>query len=148
MNHILLKKTFDDFSFLEGEIITFNRFTIEGKLHKGYFDEAPSRTFSYWRELRDYCLFLIKGQHTPLSFRLVFALSPQMTEDFLSTYAPSFSQESISGLYLNFRFDGTTLCCVTGTTLSTFSMDKSIEQGFDVYATSFFRQNQIASEEL
>ena len=32
MSHLLLKDTFDHFSFIEGEITTFNTFTIDGKM--------------------------------------------------------------------------------------------------------------------
>ena len=35
MSHLLLKDTFDHFSFIEGEITTFNTFTIDGFLKKG-----------------------------------------------------------------------------------------------------------------
>ena len=32
MSHLLLKETFDNFSFIEGEIITFNTFRIDGNI--------------------------------------------------------------------------------------------------------------------
>ena len=34
MSHLLLKSTFDDFSFIEGEITTFNKFTFDGYIQK------------------------------------------------------------------------------------------------------------------
>ena len=40
MSHLLLKDTFDRFSFIESEITTFNKFTIDGYLHKDFYDEA------------------------------------------------------------------------------------------------------------
>ena len=46
MSHLLLKDTFDKFSFIEGEITTFNTFTIDGFLHKEFFDEKPERSYS------------------------------------------------------------------------------------------------------
>ena len=39
MSHLLLKDTFDNFSFIEGEITTFNKFTISGFLQEDFFDE-------------------------------------------------------------------------------------------------------------
>ena len=41
MSHLLLKDTFDQFSFIEGEITTFNKFTIDGYLQKDFFEEKP-----------------------------------------------------------------------------------------------------------
>ena len=60
MSHLLLKDTFDRFSFFEGEITTFNKFTMDGFLHKDFFDEEPEYTYSYWKELREYCFSIIK----------------------------------------------------------------------------------------
>ena len=38
MSHLLLKETFDNFSFIEGEIITFNTFRIDGYMQKDFFN--------------------------------------------------------------------------------------------------------------
>ena len=38
MSHLLLKDTFDSFCFIEGEIVTFNTFTIDGFIHREFFD--------------------------------------------------------------------------------------------------------------
>ena len=46
MSHLLLKDTFDNFSFIEGEITTFNKFTISGFLQEDFFDEKPEETYS------------------------------------------------------------------------------------------------------
>ena len=40
MSHLLLKPTFDTFSLIEGEVTTFNRFQVDGRIHKDFFDEA------------------------------------------------------------------------------------------------------------
>ena len=34
MAELLLQKTFDDFLFIEGEITTFNKFSIDGFIHQ------------------------------------------------------------------------------------------------------------------
>ena len=39
MAHLLLKETFYQFSFIEGEITTFNKFTLDGFLQKDFFDD-------------------------------------------------------------------------------------------------------------
>ena len=50
MSHLLLKDTFDNFSFIEGEITTFNKFTISGFLQEDFFDEKPEETYSRWNK--------------------------------------------------------------------------------------------------
>ena len=44
MSHLLLKPTFDTFSLIEGEVTTFNRFQVDGRIHKDFFDEAFERS--------------------------------------------------------------------------------------------------------
>ena len=38
MNQLLIGQTFDDFSLVEASITTFCSFTIDGKLHRDFFD--------------------------------------------------------------------------------------------------------------
>ena len=53
MSHLLLKETFDNFSFIEGEIITFNTFRIDGYIQKDFFDsEEEIPEYSLWKNLR------------------------------------------------------------------------------------------------
>ena len=40
MSQLLMTETFDRFSFIEGEIVTFNTFKLDGYLQKDFFD-AP-----------------------------------------------------------------------------------------------------------
>lgn len=56
MSHLLLKETFDNFSFIEGEIITFNIFRIDGYIQKDFFDsEEEISEYSLWKNLREFC---------------------------------------------------------------------------------------------
>ena len=41
MSHLLLSDTFDHFSFIEGEIVTFNTFRIDGFIQKDFL--TPER---------------------------------------------------------------------------------------------------------
>ena len=38
MNQLLIGDTFDSFSLVEASITTFSNFTIDGKIHKDFFD--------------------------------------------------------------------------------------------------------------
>ena len=69
MSHLLLKPTFDEFSLIEGEITTFNKFSFDGYIHKDFYEEALENEFSYWKDLREFCFSIIKGKRTPLNFK-------------------------------------------------------------------------------
>ena len=61
MSSLLLSEAFDQFSFIEGEITTFGKFTMDGYLQKDFFEEPPRQTYALWRDLRPYC-FSHKGK--------------------------------------------------------------------------------------
>lgn len=147
MSHLLLKNTFDQFAFIEGEITTFNKFTIDGYLHKDFFDEKPEQDYSCWKDLREYCFGIIRGKRTPLNFKIILSLAPENFKTFLADHQlAAFKPEEITGLYLNFHYDGTVLQCITGISMNTFSMDKALEKEWDAYAAEFFSKNGIERE--
>lgn len=131
MSHLLLKPTFHHFSFIEGDVTTFNKFHIDGRIHKDFFDEDPGLEFSLWKNVQEYFLSVIRGKRTPLSFKLVLSLPCAEFPAFLSSSALSFRPDEIQGLYINFHYSENQLRCVTGTSMKSFTMDKSLEQEWD-----------------
>lgn len=149
MSHLLLSETFDNFLFIEGEIITFNTFTIDGFNQNQFFSEEESvLEFSFWKHVKDYCFSIIKGKKTPLSFKFIFSLSPSNIARLIEQNHLDFQPDQVQGLYLNLRYDGNMLQCITGTSLKTFSMDKSLEQAWDSMVQKFFSQKNIAYEAI
>ena len=155
MGKLLLQDTFDSFSFIEGSITTFSTFTINGYLKKDFYNSdekelqsLENRTHVTWGEIRDYCYHIIKGKNSPLNFRFVLAFSAQNTITLLQRELPHMSIDQIQGLYLNFQFDKGKLECITGTSMKTFSMDKSLEHTWDDIAMKYFKQKQIFFEKL
>lgn len=148
MKHLLLMETFDHFLFIESEITTFNKFSINGYLQKDFFEgeEKPALEFAFWNQVREFCFSIIKGKQTPLNFKIIFSLSPENIARLISQYQLDFHPENVQGLYLNIRFDGNALQCITGTSLKTFSMDKSLEQAWDKMVQRFFTQKGIDFE--
>jgi hypothetical protein len=149
MAHLLLKETFDAFSFIEGEITTFNTFSIDGYLQKEFFDEAPERNYSYWKEVREFCWNIIRGKRTPLHFKIVLSLDAAAFAQFLNERQITVcTPEEIQGLYLNFRYHENVLQCVTGISMKSFTMDKTLEHEWDAYVTEFFKTHGIEAESV
>lgn len=148
MSKLLLSETFDSFLFMEGEIVTFNTFSMHGRLQKDFFDKdmVPDRTYSLWKEVREYCFSLIRGKRTPLRFKFVFGLAESNIEKLLKQQQLSFTLNDVQGLYLNISYDGTALKCVTGTSMNLFTMDKSLEEAWDKMVKKFFAQKEIRFE--
>ena len=150
MAKLLLSETFDLFYFIEGEITTFGTFTMDGYLKKDFFDsdEEPARDYALWKDMREYCFSLIKGKRTPLGFKFVLGLSDSNIEKLLMQQGLDFKAQDVRGLYLNLKYDGTKLQCITGTAMNLFTMDKSLEQAWDKMIQKFFTQKEIKYELL
>lgn len=150
MSRLLLSDTFDSFLFIEGEIVTFSTFSIDGFLKKDFFekDMAPSRTYTLWKDIREYAFSIIKGKRTPLSFQFVLGLSEMNIERLLQQQQLTFQPHDVQGLYLNLKYDGQNLTCVTGTSMKLFTLDKSLEEAWDQMVQRFFLKKEISAEVL
>ena len=142
--HTCFSKKHSTNSFIEADITTFNRFTIDGFLQKDFFDEQPAEAHARWKDIREHCFRIIRGQRTPLNFKIVLSLAPSHFDAFLKKeQLTGFTAGDIQGLYLNFHYDGTDLHCITGTSLRTFTLDKSLEHAWDQYVRSFLLENDL-----
>ncbi len=134
MSHLLLKETFDRYLFIEGEATTFSTFTVDGFLHKDFFDEAPEEAYARWQDVRAFFRDIMKGTRTPLRFQIVLSMPASAYAAFLAQQGVTgISAGEVKGLYLNFHYDGETLTCVSGTSTQTFTLDKSLEETWDAY---------------
>lgn len=152
MSKLLLSQTFDHFLIVEGSITTYNTFHIDGRIHKDFYTSEEidtlalnDREFSRWKEIRSFCLDLIKGHKTPLGFHFVFQLSKENAAKLLAASGiTSILSENISGLLLNIRYDSNGLSCITATNLNLFTMDKSLEHAWDDMVKRFLKQQEIS----
>ncbi len=151
MKKFLLTDSFDRFLLLEGTVTTFNTFRIDGTLQKSYYTQEEQkllngRSLSLWGDVRPFCLELIKGKKTPLSFRFTLQLSTSNTEKLLTQSGISIPPEQVRGLLINLKYDGHLLSCTTGTSLAVFTMDKKLDHAWDDMVQRYFRQQGIPFE--
>jgi hypothetical protein len=142
MSELLLKETFDSFLLIEGTITTYNQFHIDGYLQKDFFseDNLPTEQYSSWKQLREFCLSIIKGARTPLDFKFILSLPKETVMELYHNASFTFPSDAIQGLYLNFSYNGEYLQCITGVSFHTFILDKSLEQLWDKYTLQLFEQ--------
>ena len=149
---LFVEDVFDWWMMREAVITTFNMFTIDGRIRKGYFmeqelEEKGIGELSPWKLVRPVCFSLIKGKRLPESFRITLQLPGARVEQFLQSVQPDFKAEQVSGLYLNIRYEEQKLYCVTGTSLNVFTLDKKIEQEWDETVKRFLREREIVYTE-
>lgn len=145
---LFIGETFQHFSFVEASFTTFVTYTLDGQLHKEFFDteECPEQTYCLWEDVQTQCFSMIRGKRTPLNFKIVFQLSRSNVEKLLAQSGISLKADDIYGLYLNCQFDGKQLLCTTGSSLKVFTLDKQLDRVWDEMIKRFFKKSQIAFE--
>lgn len=151
-SQLFIGDTFDGWLVREAAIVTFNTFTIEGRIRVGYYtekelEENKIEEFSSWKVLKPICYSLIKGKKLPESFQITLQLPPTEVEDFLKNAQLEFTVDQIQGLYMNIRYDNGAVRCVTGTSLNVFTLDRQIEIEWDEATRLYFKDRQIPFEE-
>lgn len=157
MNKLLLKSDFDMFAVSEVTIMTYNSFVIDGHLQKNYYTEEEwqnldGERFSLWEAIRPFCLQVIKGKKTPESFKIVLLLSEKNKSNLLAGYeelhAAGYRSDNIHGLYMNLKYENGELYITTGTSVSFFTVDKSLENIWAKYVKDFFAEKSVDFEEM
>ena len=144
---LFIKESFDGFLLKEAEIVTFGTVSVDGRLHRGYFlpqelEELGEGTYAPWKLWRPHFFDLIKGKRLPERFGIVLQASGRQTEEFCSRLG--LEQENLPALYLNIRYEDSTLYCVTGLSLKIFTLDKTIEQEWDRQGELLLKKMGIA----
>ncbi|MDD3368223.1 MAG: DUF5721 family protein [Lachnospiraceae bacterium] len=151
MSKLLGTDCFHDFLLEQAVIKTATTTTIEGRLNEAYFSNEEwndpgirSYDFQTWEDCHSLIFQLIKGKKTPVSVKITLQLKP----DLMAQVIDSISQSLLSSFFLNIRFDETGMTMITGTSYTSFTMDKSGDTSWDQWVKHFLTQKEIAFEEL
>ena len=136
MSQLLIGNILDAFYVKEVTLTTFNTFTIDGHIQKGFFtteewETAGKPVYSTWEQLKPICYQLIKGKKTPLNFRIIFVASEQMIAQCLEKSQVNLTIENVNGLFLHITYENGKILCTTGISLDIFTMDKTLEHYWD-----------------
>ena len=158
MNRLLGSELFDAFEVVSAQLTTFCTFTVDGTYIPGYLSEeepdpassapeASAAPFALWKTLRPHLFDLIRGKSKPGSIRIVLRLSQKNTERMLRSGGSPLHSSDVSGFFLNISYQHREqteqITCITGTSLKTFTLDKTAEHVWDEMAGRFFRKAGI-----
>ncbi len=148
MSMLLTQEIFDRFLVTEIQIQLAYGVTIDGRRNMNFYKEEkenlPQDEYMQWQEMRPVVYQMIKGNKTPLSFRIVLMLTKENTRRVVEAVSlSSLSPEDVKGLYLNLNFDHDALSVITGTSLASFSLDKTMEREWDAYSKKFLKSKGI-----
>ena len=155
MGKLLGSESFDSFLLAEGTITTYNTFVIDGHMVKEFFvgdvnddNKLPPYEFSEWKAMRSLCFDLIKGKRTPVNFKLVLHLKPEIISQILEKGDSAVSASDVKAFVLNIKYDGSVLTCITATAFHSFLLDKTPDRQWDEYITLFLTSKGIDFEEI
>ena len=155
MNHLLVRDTFDSFLLEEATITTANTYTIDGRLNRNFFSEEelssgqiPDFEYTPWSTLKGVCFQLIKGKRTPLSFKFVFHLTPELTARLMQQHECGVAAAQVKAMVMTVRYDGTKALLTTGCSYNTFVMSREPEQIWDKVLVEMLAAREIPYEVL
>lgn len=155
MNKLLRSETFDHFLLQEAVITSGASYLIDGHVTKGYYSEEEAEElgiahlkFLPFGMLRNNCFDLIKGKKTPAGFKFIFLLSPQNLKRTLESTGTQYTENDISGIFINLKYQNQLLTLTTGISYNIFSTDKTLDAQWDKLVIKFLAQNNIAYEEM
>lgn len=150
MNTLLASEAFDTFLVEEASVTTFNTFHIDGRIMQDFFDsdERPALPeFSSWKEIRPICFQLVRGKRLPVSLRIILQAPPALIEQLAADDACEVDAGLIRSLVLNIRYDNGKVTCITGSSFTTFIMDKTTDKVWEAYVRKFFSGMGLDFEE-
>lgn len=155
MNHLLTGDCFASFLLENASVTTFNTFSIDGRIHTGFYNEEDDAflaktkyTFSPFSEVQEYLFSYIKGSRTPLQIKITLLLKPESMEKLLSDESCTVQKELISAFVLNIKYDGSKIVLTTAISYSGFTMDKSAEHIWDNAFKKFLSAKELSFEEI
>ncbi|MBR1568938.1 MAG: hypothetical protein IJ648_08215, partial [Lachnospiraceae bacterium] len=131
--------------------MTGSTYIIDGHINKEFYDSDDAHTetdriYQYWEECKPIAFQMIKGRQIPLGIKIVFMLAPENIEKFLEQNNLPYTLEQVKGLYLNIRYEYNKLHISSGTILSVFTLDKTLDRAWEDTLTSFFTGHDITIE--
>ena len=142
MAHLLLRETFDEFLLEESKVVTFAMFEINGKRNLNWYDDDEKEN-----QLSELLFDYIKGKKTPEYMKFSLKASHKAAEKILAgsgVFSRYLSEQP--DLYLQIRYEKGELTMVTGITHREFTMDKTLDRGWDDAIREWIRTLKISVE--
>jgi hypothetical protein len=150
MAMLLANSMFDEFVLKEMEIQTFTSFHVSGQFFENFFskEELEERSPAVlWGEIRETAFSIIRGNKSPLLMKIVLQLPEASVGRLIESLGGRLRIEDVGGLYLNIRFEKNELHIITGTSIKTFTLDKTLDMEWDSWVRNYLKSKGIEYEE-
>lgn len=101
-----------------------------------------------WKRVRPIVLDIVRGKHSPLSFRIILKLNDRAIAGVLKSSGAPYTPDQVDGLFMNICYQMGEITCTSGTSMKTFTLDKSLDHAWDDMMLKFFASRGIEVEKL
>lgn len=149
---LFVQEIFDRFLMREAHFVTGVTVDLDGQLNQDFFDTdelsaLPDQTTATWGSMKKLCFQIIKGKKLPKRFQIVLKLAEADIPAWIAKNGLNLASETVKGLFITFRYENQKLTCTSGTALSVFTMDKSLDQAWDQQVVKFFKVIEVPCRE-
>ena len=155
MSKLLSGDCFDSFLLEEAQIHTFNTFTIDGHRNREFYTKEELEDpeifpyeYSQWQEMKPICFHLIKGKKVPTFMKIILHKKPEEAYTLLEEGDAQAFAGMLKAFVVTIKFDVNGLLLTTGTSFSTFIMDKTPDSLWDSAFRQFLTDKKIDFEEV
>ncbi|MCM1287053.1 MAG: DUF5721 family protein [Clostridium sp.] len=136
MSELLTGERYDSFYLFEARIKTGVDYSINGKMNKDFFDNddrdvMTAEEYIGWKEIKPTVYGLIKGDKLPLSLKLILMFNRENITRLVEMNNLPISEHDIGALFFNVLYEKGSLTVTTGTSIKTFSLDKTLDTVWD-----------------
>lgn len=148
MKLLLISDTFDGFEMIRAVISAANTFDIDGHVDSSFFGEdyESSEYFGHeytpWKLIKNLCFEMIKGKHTPLSFKFILRADPETASSILAESSSGQPDPAATSLILTVRYDEHGLMLTSATSSYSFTTDKTADGLWDKWVSVFTQDMQ------
>ncbi len=155
MSKLLSADTFDSFLLEEAQIHTFNTYTIDGHQNREFYTKEELEDpeifpyeYSRWENMKSICFQLIKGKKVPTYMKIILHKKPEEAYTLLEEGGALEFAKLLKAFVVTIKYDAKGLLLTTGTSFTTFVMDKTPDLLWDNAFRKFLSAQGIDFEEV
>lgn len=136
MSELLTGERYDSFYLFEARIKTGIDYHINGKINRDFFDSddrelMAAEEYINWKNIKPEVYGLVKGDKLPLSLKLILMFNRENITRLVCMNNLPISENDIGALFFNVLYEKGKLTVTTGTSIKTFSLDKTLDHVWD-----------------
>lgn len=143
MSELLTGERYDSFYLFEARIKADIDYSINGKINKDFFDSddrdiMAAEEYISWKKIKPVVYGFVKGDKLPLSLKLILMFNRENITRLVEMNNLPISENDIGALFFNVLYEKGSLTVTTGTSVKTFSLDKTLDHVWDSTVEKYY----------